>query len=156
MWNPTRGRISLSAFLYLAMVCFVSPKEPTEKPQQHQQQQRKQLQQQTSRPPKDPTSVVGPAGRRLYIRDGNGSGTDNNPCATTKTTGCDGSIAALSPPHTPTSRGWNTFRGSPGVAGSRDDGTASPASVSASPKILPTVLGYFSSGSRQQTTAFAV
>lgn len=126
-WNPTRGRISLSSFLYLAMVCFVSPNEPTENAQQQQQQQ-------TSRPLKERMSAVGPGGRRLYVRDRSGPGAGNNPCTNTTTTGWDGSVAALSPPSTPTRGGRNAFRDSSGAAEAREDGTASPASVSFVPR----------------------
>eukprot|EP00903_Cladosiphon_okamuranus_P005625 g5593.t1 len=126
VWNPTRGRISLSAFLYLAMVCFVSPKEPIEIPQQHQQQ--------ALRPQKGSTPAVGHGGCRLYIRDRSGGTSGNNQCASTTATGCDGSVAALSPPLTPTPRGRNTFRGSPGAAGFREDGTPSPASQVLAPR----------------------
>lgn len=130
VWSPTRGRISLSAFLYLAMVCFVSPKEPPESPRQQLQQ--------PSPPQKESMSAEGPGGRRLYVRNRSGGGTGNNPCATTTTTtDCDGSVAAVSPPSTPTPRVWDTLRGSPGAAETREGGIVSPASVS----IFPAELG---------------
>lgn len=115
MWNSTRGRISLSAFLYLAMVCFISPKEPAETPsQQHLQQ--------PSRPLEEAMSPADSGGRRLYVRDrsGGGGGAGNNPCVTT----------TLSSPSTPGPRGWNAFRGSSEAAEAREGGTPSPASVS--------------------------
>lgn len=67
--NTARGRISLSAFLYLAMVCFVSPKEPPEDSQEQDKPPRLQSR---------PATATGPGGRRLFVRglgqNGDGGG----------------------------------------------------------------------------------
>ncbi|CAM9847852.1 unnamed protein product, partial [Scytosiphon promiscuus] len=57
--DPARGRISLSAFLYLAMVCFVSPKEPPE----DFQEKHKPLGQQGR------FATAGSSDRRLFVHD---------------------------------------------------------------------------------------
>lgn len=56
------GRISLSAFLYLAMVCFVSPKDPSDGSLQQQQQQLRSPRQRHGF-----TSAAASDGRRLFV-----------------------------------------------------------------------------------------
>lgn len=105
MRSSDRGRIPLPAFLYLAMVCFVSPKEPSEGPQQQSPPQHQGL-----------NSAAGSGGRRLFVR-GRGddaaaaaAGGGESPVAEdhredldcAATDGYGSPVAIFSPPHRPT------------------------------------------------------
>lgn len=135
MLTPDRGCISLSAFLYLAMVCFVSPKEPSEGPQQ----------QQSPRQQRDLTAAAGRGGRRLFVRGRGGTAVavaaaagaatagvgactagggnrDDLDCAVTD--GYDSPVAIFSPPSTSTPGDPRTVR--PATVSESGGGSGSP------------------------------
>lgn len=134
MRNSDRGHISLSAFLYLAMVCFVSPKEPSEGIQQQSPPQQQGL-----------ISAAG-GDRRLFVRGRgdaaaaaasagfggsavDGGNHDDLDCAATD--GYGSSIDVFSPRSTPTPGGRGSLFGDGLVAADAGEGHITiPASVS--------------------------
>lgn len=122
MLTPDRGCISLPAFLYLAMVCFVSPKEPTEGPQQQQRSPRQQ---------QGLISEAGRGGRRLFVR---GRGDAAAAAAAAATAGVsasndcyDSPVSTFSPPSTSTPRDSRASRTA--AVGDGDGGSGSPLGV---------------------------
>lgn len=73
--NPDRRRISLSDFLYLAMVCFVSPKDPSDQPRDEDRTR--------GDPGKHPNQSPGQHHLRPRSRDAEGGVEERNAIATT-------------------------------------------------------------------------